>query len=50
MKTGDEYQSKSKKLIILIIITKRDEVLVRYPNNESKWRKIEDIKRLYNAI
>ena len=47
MTMGQQWRSKTSKRTILIIIKKGDEVLVRYPNLTSKWRKIEDIKRLY---
>ena len=35
---------------ILIIITKGDKVLVRYPDMTSKWRLKEDIKRFYVPV
>jgi len=48
MSTGQQWGSKTSKRTILIIITKGDEVLVRYPNMTSKWRKIADIERYYS--
>jgi len=47
MSTGQQWRSRTSKRTILIIIKKGDEVLVRYPNMTSKWRKISDIKRYY---
>ena len=50
MSTGQEWRSKTSKRTILIIITKGDEVLVRYQNMTSKWRMKEDIKRFYVPV
>jgi hypothetical protein len=47
---GQQWRSKATRRTVIIIIRKGDEVMVRYPNLTSEWRKVVDIKQLYFPV